>query len=179
VPESFRGGCSFGAGATLTLVKPISPADATLFVFAPLVKMRPFTDRVGVHTHLPFVRLIQQVHTGCRIWNWISSDIGLRSHRNGALRWSTSPPDSTRSRRAAGRARPGCCAGEPRWASIPRLPRGRYAPTGADRAQRRPPGIQRLHIHPFRSGFFRRVLYIRALTPTLKAIWPGSARYTW
>jgi hypothetical protein len=63
VPESFRGGCSFGAGATLTLVKPISPADATLFVFAPLVKMRHVRMAFGVHTNLQFFRLMQQVHT--------------------------------------------------------------------------------------------------------------------
>jgi hypothetical protein len=69
VPESFRGGCSFGAGATLTLVKPISPADATLFVFAPLVKMRHVRMAFGVHTNLQFFRLMLQLHTGCRIWN--------------------------------------------------------------------------------------------------------------
>jgi hypothetical protein len=63
VPESFRGGCSFGAGATLTLVKPISPADATLFMFAPLVKMRHLRIAFGVHTNLQFFRLMQQVHT--------------------------------------------------------------------------------------------------------------------
>ena len=68
MPESFRGGCSFGAGATLTLVKPISPADATLFVFAPLVK-RHLRIAFGVHTNLQFFRLMQQLHTGCGIWN--------------------------------------------------------------------------------------------------------------
>jgi len=90
VPESFRGGCSFGAGATLTLVKPISPADATLFMFAPLVKMRPLRIAFGVHTNLQFFRLMQQVHT---YDDFIRQ--GLRSHRNGAPRWSSSPPDST------------------------------------------------------------------------------------
>ena len=69
MPESFRGGCSFGAGATLILVKPISPADATLLVFAPLVKLRHLRIAFGVHTNLQFFRLMQQFHTGWGIRN--------------------------------------------------------------------------------------------------------------